>query len=106
MERECAYCKKVKDAKLFYYRYTCKKCKTISDIKEFIINAKLSNHFNISIEEVKFILRIKDTGLNLLNHNSIGEHYRYNELMIEMNSGNYYNSKIIDNKTIDIYLDE
>ena len=78
-QKKCVYCNKYIDSNLFILNYQCRKCKTIEDIEYFLSYAKLSNHFNISIEEIKDILTV-----------DVGEHERYNEIMLELNKNNNY----------------
>ena len=104
--RKCAICKQIKDVSLFYTFYTCRKCKTIEDIEEFILLAKISNHLNISIEEVKNILTIN---INDSGRNEFGEHNRFDELMLLITGfdENFSSSSIIIYKErISNFLDE
>lgn len=96
-ERKCEYCKKYINTDFFILNYQCRKCKSIEEILNFLSYAKLSNHFNISIEEVKDIL----TSVDVENQN------KYNKIMLELNKNNHYsNSQFINKEIISKYLDE
>lgn len=98
-ERKCEYCKKYIDTEFFILNYQCRKCKTIEDIQNFLSYAKLSKHFNISIEYVKYILTTVDIDDDNLN--------KYNEFMLELKKNNFYsNSQFINKEVISKYLDE
>jgi hypothetical protein len=90
--RKCDKCKITKSKKLFYkYKY-CNRCHIISFIRIHLQNARIANHLNISIDELNDILK----------RNEIGEHKRYDEVMLLM----YNSSSIITDDIIDHFLDE
>ena len=50
--RKCDKCKITKPKSLFYrYKY-CKRCHIKNYIKEHILNARIANHLNLSIDEI------------------------------------------------------
>jgi len=98
--RKCDTCKIIKPKSLFYRYKWCKKCHIKSYIKNYLLEARTANHFNLSIDELENIMT---TNMNDPTRNIIGEHQRYNEIMC------YYpaeNSNIITDNIINDYLDE
>ena len=100
-ERRCKDCKVYKDTSLFYKNYLCNRCKIIADIRDYLHYAKLANHFNTSIKEIHNILEID---MNDPSRNLIGEHERYDEVMLVYSS--YSNSIFNNTEAISSYLDE
>ena len=97
--RKCDKCKITKSKKLFYkYKY-CNRCHIISFIRIHLQNARIANHLNISIDELNDILKID---YNDPKRNEIGEHKRYDEVMLLM----YNSSSIITDDIINHFLDE
>lgn len=91
-QRKCDKCKITKSKKLFYkYKY-CNRCHIISFIRIHLQNARIANHLNISIDQLNDILK----------RNEIGEHKRYDEVMLLM----YNSSSIITDDIINHFLDE
>lgn len=79
--KKCDKCKILKPKNDFYrYKY-CKKCHIKDYIKEHLINAKVANHLNLSIDELNNILK---TDIYDNKRNIIGEHDRYDEVMLLM----------------------
>lgn len=92
--RKCDKCKITKEKHLFYrYKY-CKRCHIKDYIIEKLLKAYTANHFNLSIDELKNIMNT-EININDPSRNEIGEHRRYDEIMI------YYlnNQRIISNIT-------
>jgi hypothetical protein len=97
--RKCDKCKITKPKKLFYkYKY-CNRCHIKNYIRLHLQNARIANHLNISIDELNNILKID---FNDSNKNEIGEHQRYDEVMLLM----YNSSSIITDDIINNFLDE
>ena len=97
--RKCDKCKITKPKKLFYrYKY-CNRCHIKAYICIHLQNARIANHLNISIDELNNILKID---CNDSRRNEIGEHERYDEVILLMcNSSFIINDDIINN-----FLDE
>ena len=97
--RKCDKCKITKPKKLFYrYKY-CNRCHIKAYICIHLQNARIANHLNISIDELNNILKID---INDPKRNRIGEHKRYDEVMLLM----YNSSSIITDDIINNFLDE
>ena len=97
--RKCDKCKITKPKKLFYrYKY-CNRCHIKAYIRNHLQNARIANHLNISIDELNNILKID---FNDTKRNGIGEHQRYDEIMLLM----YNHSSIISDDIINNFLDE
>ena len=98
--RKCDKCKITKPKSLFYkYKY-CKRCHIKNYIKQHIQNARIANHFNLSMDEFNNIMT---ENMNDPTRNGIGEHERYDEIMI------YYcrtQSSVITDEVINNFLDE
>ena len=102
---KCYKCKIIKPKHFFYkFKYNhkfCKKCHIKSYIKDCLIEAYIANHFNLSIDELKYIMTIDD---NDPIKDEAGEHNRFDEIFP------YYsiaeNSTIITDNIINNYLDE
>ena len=94
--RKCDKCKITKPKNLFYrYRY-CKRCHIKNYINEHLCNARIANHLNLSIDELK----------NIMRTDIIEEHQRYDEVIMYYTGHNMRNSTIITNDIIDNFLDE
>lgn len=92
--RKCDKCKITKPKKLFYrYKY-CNRCHIKDYIRNHLQNARIANHLNISIDELNNIIDPK--------RNEIGEHERYDEVMLLI----YNSSSIINDDIINNFLDE
>ena len=92
--RKCDKCKITKPKKLFYrYKY-CNRCHIKDYIRNHLQNARIANHLNISIDELNNIIDPK--------RNEIGEHERYDEVMLLI----YNTSSIINDDIINNFLDE
>jgi len=75
---KCNTCKIIKSKTLFYrYKY-CKNCHIKSYIKNHLLEARVANHFNLSIDELNNIMTIN---MNDFTRNEIGEHEKYDEIM-------------------------
>ena len=104
LEKKCTTCKVVKNKNLFHKDYLCNKCKIIGDVRIYLDNAKLANHFNTSIEEIEYILELD---MNDPNKNPIGEHSKYDDVMLVYQQAGFYgNSQFNNTETISRYLDE
>lgn len=103
-ERRCNVCKIVKDTNLFHKYNLCNRCKIIGDVRIYLDNAKLANHFNTSIKEIEYILELDDKDPN---KNPIGEHSKYDDVMLVYQQAGFYgNSQFNNTETISRYLDE
>ena len=92
--RKCDKCKITKPKKLFYrYKY-CNRCHIKDYIRNHLQNARIANHLNISIDELNNIIDPK--------RNEIGEHERYDEVMLLI----YNTRSIINDDIINNFLDE
>ena len=101
--RKCYTCEVFKPRSLFYkYRY-CKKCHITSHINSHLLNARVANHLNLSIDELNNILINTD---NDPSRNGLGEHERYDEVMLLMTGHNLPPSTVITSDIIRSYLDE
>jgi len=98
-QRKCDKCKITKPKRLFYKYKFCNRCHIISFIHIHLQNARIANHLNISIDELNNILKID---FNDTKKNEIGEHERYDEVMLLM----YNYSSIITDDIINHFLDE
>jgi hypothetical protein len=101
--RKCNTCKQYKPRNQFYrYRY-CKRCHIISFIRNHLLEARVANHLNLSINELNNILT---NNMNDPTRNEIGEHERYDEVMLLMTGHNLPSSTVITDDIISSYLDE
>ena len=104
LEKRCTTCKVVKNKSLFHKYSLCKKCAIIGDVKIYLDNAKLANHFNTSIKEIEYILELD---MNDPNKNPIGEHSKYDDVMLVYQTAGFFgNSQFNNTETISRYLDE
>ena len=99
-DRKCSTCKIIKDRRLFYKYSLCNKCKITNEVSLYLLNAKLANHFNTSIEEINYILEIDFNDPNKEG----GEHSKYDDVMLKLCS--YTNSSFNNTELITRYLDE
>jgi len=91
--RKCDKCKLFKQKSLFYrYKY-CKRCYIKDYIKNNLLNARIANHLNLSIDELNDI-------------SSDTDHARYDEVMLLMCGWNMSTSTIITDNVINNFLDE
>ena len=101
--KKCDTCKITKPRSLFYrYKY-CKRCHIKNYIKKHICNARIANHLNLSIDELNSIMKID---MNDSTRNLIGEHQRYDEVIMYFTGHSMSDSTIITNNIIDNFLDE
>jgi hypothetical protein len=101
--RKCDKCKISKPKSLFYrYKY-CKRCHIINYINMHLLNARVANHLNLSIDELNNILKID---MNDSTRNGIGEHDRYDEVMLLMTGWNMPPSISITENVINNFLNE
>lgn len=104
LERRCKVCKIIKDKSLFHKYNLCNRCKIIAEVKIYLDNAKLANHFNKSIKEIEYILELD---VNDPNKNPIGEHSKYDDVMLVYQTAGFFgNSQFNNRETISRYLDE
>jgi hypothetical protein len=98
--RKCNKCKITKPKELFYkYKY-CKRCHIKDYIRNHLLDARVANHFNLSMEDFNNIMT---SNMNDPIRNGIEEHERYDEIMV------YYcgtQSSIITDDIINNFLDE
>lgn len=99
-DKRCTKCKVYKDKSLFYKNNLCNRCKIIDDVRHFLDYAKLANHFNTDIDEIKYIL---DTDIDDPNKEG-GEHSKYDNVMLIY--AEYSNSQFNNIEAISRYLDE
>lgn len=103
LEKRCTTCKVVKNKSLFHKYSLCKKCAIIGDVKIYLDNAKLANHFNTSIKEIEYIL---DNDIDDPNKEA-GEHIKYDDVMLVYQTAGFFgNSQFNNTETISRYLDE
>tara|TARA_B000000477_G_C6093414_1_gene228736 strand:+ start:605 stop:919 length:315 start_codon:yes stop_codon:yes gene_type:complete len=102
-ERRCNVCKIVKYTSLFHKYNLCNRYKIIAEVKIYLDNAKLANHFNTSIKEIEYIL---DDDIDDPNKEG-GEHGKYDDVMLVYQSAGFFgNSQFNNTETISRYLDE
>jgi hypothetical protein len=99
--RKCYTCKVYKSKSLFYKYRFCKRCHITSYITSHLLNARVANHLNLSIDELNNILNNID---NDPTRNGLGEHERYDEVMLLMTGHNLPPSTVITNEIISEYL--
>ena len=101
--RKCDKCKIIKPKRQFFrYKY-CKKCHIKSYINQHLLNAHIANHLNLSINEINDIMTSKK---NDPLRNEIGEHERYDEIIMYYTGHSMPKSTIITENVIDKFLDE
>ena len=93
--RKCDYCKETKPKSLFIKYKLCKKCEIKNFITESLKIALCAKKLNLSTLEIKDILKVKNGPDN--NHNSIGEHRRYDEVICIYLENNYKIDEIVEN---------
>lgn len=99
---KCNKCKITKPKSLFYkYKY-CRKCHIKDYIKNHLLNARAANHFNLSMDEFNNIMT---SNMNDPTRNELGEHERYDEIMIYY-CGSGIQSSVITDDVINNFLDE
>ena len=97
--RKCDKCKVSKPKNMFYrYKY-CKKCHIKDYMNYHILNGRVANRLNLSMDELNNILK---NDMNDPTRNEIGEHERYDEVMLLMTDLNMSSSRVV----IDNMLDE
>ena len=102
-EQLCKVCKVNKDTSLFYKNYLCNRCKIIAEVKVYLDNAKLANHFNTSIKEIEYILELDMNDPN----KECGEHSKYDDVMLVYQSGSFFgNSQFNNTETISGFFEE
>ena len=101
IDKKCKECKMIKNKTFFFKFSLCNKCKIVSDINLHLLYAKLANHFNTSIKEIENILEID---MDDPSRNDIGEHQKYDDVMLELVK--YSNSQFNNKEAITRYLDE
>jgi hypothetical protein len=101
--RKCDECKILKPKSLFHkYKY-CKRCHIKSYIRNHLLLARIANRLNLSIKELNNILKNVD---NDPTRNALGEHERYDEVMLLMTGHNMPTSTVITDDIINEFLDE
>jgi hypothetical protein len=101
--RKCDKCKESKPRSLFYKNQCCKRCHIKSYISCHILTARVANRLNLSIDEINNILDINSEDPT---RNGIGEHERYDEVMLFMTGHNMPSSTVITDNIINNFLDE
>jgi hypothetical protein len=101
--RKCNSCKQYKQRNEFYRYRNCKKCHITSFIRNHLLEARVANHLNLSIDELNNIL---NNNMNDPTRNDLGEHERYEEVMLLMTGHNMQPSTVITDDIISSYLDE
>jgi len=103
-ERRCNVCNIVKDTRLFHKYSLCNRCKIIGEVRMYLDYAKLANHFNTSIKEIEYILELDDKDPN---KNPIGEHSKYDDVMLVYQTAGFFsNSQFNNTEAISNYLNE
>ena len=103
--RKCDKCKITKPKSLFYrYKY-CNRCHIKDYLKQHILTARIANHLNLSIEEINNIMEHRDD-VNDATRNLLGEHQRYDDVIMYFTGHNMRESSIITNDIIENFLDE
>ena len=98
--RKCNKCKITKSKELFYkYRY-CNRCHIKDYIKNHLLNARVANHLNLSIDKLNNIIT---DNMNDSTRDA-GEHERYDEVIMYF-TGTQSSTVITDN-VINNFLDE
>jgi hypothetical protein len=98
--KKCDTCKIIKPKKLFHICKYCKRCHIKDYIKNQLLNARIANHFNLSIDELNNIMT---SNMNNSSRNEIVERERYDEIMV------YYirtQSYVITDNIINNFLDK
>jgi hypothetical protein len=98
--RKCDSCKIIKPKGLFHIYKYCKRCHIKDYIKNHLLNARVANHFNLSLDEFNNIMSIN---MDDSTRNGLGEHERYDEIM------SYYigtQSTVITDDVINNFLEE
>jgi|APGre2960657373_1045057.scaffolds.fasta_scaffold07913_2 hypothetical protein len=101
--RKCDKCKESKSRSLFYKYQYCKRCHIKDYISYHLLIARVANRLNLSIDEINNIL---DNNIDNPTRNGIGEHERYNEVMLFMTGHNMPYSTVITDNIINNFLDE
>ena len=99
--RKCDKCKNLKPKSMFY-KY-CKRCHIKAYIVSHLLNARIANRLNLSIDELRNILKCD---MNDPSRNGIGEHERYDEVMGLMIGNDMPSSTVITDNIINNFLDE
>lgn len=101
--RKCDKCNESKPRSLFYKHQYCKRCHIKDYISRHILTARVANRLNLSIDEINNIL---ENDSDDPARNGIGEHERYNEVMLFMTGHNMPSSTVITDNIINNFLDE
>lgn len=101
--RKCNKCKNYKSKKMFYRYQYCKRCHIKDFINNNLLSARIANRLDISIDELNNILK---ENVNDSSRNYIGEHERYDEVMLLMTGWNMPLSTVITDNIINQFLDE
>lgn len=96
--RKCDKCKVSKPKSMFYrYKY-CKKCHIKDYISYHILNGRVANRLNLSMDELNNILKNDNTDPT---RNEIGEHERYDEVMLLMTDQNMSSFRVLTDNMLD-----
>jgi hypothetical protein len=101
--RKCDKCQESKPRSLFYKHKYCKRCHIKDYISYHILIARVANRLNLSIDEINNIL---ENNSDDQTRNGVGEHERYDEVMLIMTGHNMSSSTVITNNIINNFLDE
>jgi hypothetical protein len=102
LQIKCNTCDIVKPQYHFYKCVNCKKCNINSYIHNNLIKARIANHLNLSITMLNDIIT---NDLNDPTRNELGEHKRYNEVILLMTNNTLSSSTVITDDIIDSFLD-
>jgi len=101
--KKCDKCKILKPKSMFYRYKCCKRCHIKDYIRYHLLNARTANRLNLSIDELNNILKCD---MNDPSRNGIGEHERYDEVMLLMTGWDMPSSTVITDNIINNFLDE
>lgn len=95
---KCDKCKVSKPKSMFYrYKY-CKKCHIKDYINYHILNGRVANRLNLSMDELNNILKNDNTDPT---RNEIGEHERYDEVMLLFTDLNMSSFRVLTDNMLD-----
>lgn len=95
---KCDKCKVSKPKSMFYrYKY-CKKCHIKDYMNYHILNGRVANRLNLSMDELNNILKNDNTDPT---RNEIGEHERYDEVMLLFTDLNMSSFRVLTDNMLD-----
>ena len=90
--RKCNKCEITKPKELFYKYGYCNRCHIKDYLKQHILNARIANHLNLSINELNNIMENRDD-INDSTRNLAEDHERYDEVIMYFTGHNMRDSK-------------